>query len=163
MSFVFPLVWILFFLIEEGFALAQRTKGKLHLGFSLEMFAFSQNTSFNKASVLHKTPWICINPESKSFLTSSLPFSFFLHSWASSHWSDHINNQFVCVFCLSAARFSNRTWRPEPQPERLWHMGPQHQWRRVHVAKLPHHIPTEQRVCLHPGRYSQLSAPFSLF
>lgn len=90
MSSVSPLVWILFFLIEEGFALAQRTKGKLHLGFS-----FSQNTSFNKASVLHKTPWICINPESKSFLTSSFPFSFFLHSWASSHWSDHINNQFV--------------------------------------------------------------------
>lgn len=96
MSSVFPLVWILFFLIEEGFALAQRTKGKLHLGFSLGMFAFSQNTSFNKASVLHKTPWICINPESKSFLTSSLPFSFFLHSWASSHWSTtSITNLFV--------------------------------------------------------------------
>lgn len=31
MSFMFSLVWILFFLIEEGFALAQRTKGKLLL------------------------------------------------------------------------------------------------------------------------------------
>lgn len=29
-SSVLPLVWILFFLIEEGFALAQRTKGKRH-------------------------------------------------------------------------------------------------------------------------------------
>lgn len=77
MSFMFPLVWILFFLIKEALALAQRTKGKLFLKY----FQMNDSKIYMK---IHK--YTGILKQREGFLVCPPSLSAFLPaSWAFHH------------------------------------------------------------------------------